>query len=68
MSDTRWQIQQVSDFNDDLHADILWRNSATGQLYVWLLGREETDVKSVSGPGAAGTSRSSAAPRSRRPL
>jgi len=27
----------VGDFNGDGRADILWRNSSTGENYVWLM-------------------------------
>jgi hypothetical protein len=30
-----WAVQQVGDFNGDGRADILWRNSATGDTYLW---------------------------------
>ncbi|MCY7277928.1 MAG: DUF4347 domain-containing protein, partial [Phormidesmis sp. CAN_BIN44] len=30
-----WQISGTGDFNNDKKADILWRNSSTGQLAIW---------------------------------
>jgi hypothetical protein len=32
-----WAIQGVGDFNDDGSADILWRNSPSGEVYLWLM-------------------------------
>ncbi len=33
--DSSWQIAGTGDFNADKKADILWRNSSTGQLAIW---------------------------------
>jgi hypothetical protein len=38
---TDWQIQGVADFNADDQADILWRNTATGQLMIVFSGLYE---------------------------
>jgi hypothetical protein len=37
LSDTRWQIRRVADFDRDGQPDILWHHQTTGELYVWLL-------------------------------
>src|SRR5688572_7574005 len=35
--DQNWQVAGVGDFNGDARADIVWRNSATGENYVYLM-------------------------------
>jgi hypothetical protein len=37
VADTSWQIAGAADFNRDGLTDILWRNSRTGENYVWLM-------------------------------
>ena len=32
-----WQVQGIGDFDGDGKADILWRNSSTGENYIWLM-------------------------------
>lgn len=44
VSDTHWQVAGIADFDSDGHPDLLWENSATGDVLVWNLG------------GASGTS------------
>jgi hypothetical protein len=34
---TQWRIVAAADFNGDARQDLLWRNTATGQVYVMLL-------------------------------
>ena len=36
-TDLNWQVAGVGDFNGDGRADILWRNSSTGENYIWLM-------------------------------
>src|SRR5438876_4794947 len=35
--DQNWKVAGVGDFNGDGTADILWRNSSTGENYVYLM-------------------------------
>ncbi len=35
VADQAWQVAGIGDFNSDLNADILWRNSVTGQNYIY---------------------------------
>jgi hypothetical protein len=32
-----WTLAYVADFNGDGKADFLWRNAATGQMYMWFM-------------------------------
>jgi glucose/arabinose dehydrogenase len=47
VADTTWQIVGVGDFDGDGKADILWRNSATGQNYLYPL--DGTTIKPTEG-------------------
>ena len=41
-----WEIRGVADFNQDGHADILWRNQEQGKNAVWLMdGENDTILK-----------------------
>src|SRR5438552_18913804 len=37
MADPAWQVQGIGDFDGDGKADILWRNSSTGENYVYFM-------------------------------
>lgn len=37
VSDTNWFVAATGDFNGDGSPDVLWRNSSTGALAVWML-------------------------------
>jgi hypothetical protein len=37
VTDQNWNIVGIADFNSDDKPDILWRNSSTGEDYVWYL-------------------------------
>jgi hypothetical protein len=39
--DQSWQVASVADFNGDRKADILWYNSASGEVYLWLMNGAE---------------------------
>jgi hypothetical protein len=48
-----WSIQGVGDFNKDGDADILWRNSTTGQVYIWLMQGSTIAAGGSGSPGGA---------------
>src|SRR5262249_1155467 len=35
--DTNWKVEGIADLNGDGKPDLLWRNTATGELYVWYM-------------------------------
>jgi FG-GAP-like repeat len=35
--DPSWSIEGVADFNGDGHPDLVWRNNATGNAYLWYM-------------------------------
>ena len=45
-----WQIAGVGDFDGDGHGDILWRNTATGQVVIWFI---EGTQRVASGPAGS---------------
>jgi hypothetical protein len=42
-------IQGVADFNGDGYADILWQNSTTGEVYVWLMNGTSIAIQGTPG-------------------
>lgn len=34
---TPWRVVATGDFDGDTHADVLWTNPSTGQLYLWFM-------------------------------
>jgi hypothetical protein len=44
-----WSIQGVGDYDGSGRAGILWRNSTSGQVYVWLMNG--TTLTSTGSPG-----------------
>ncbi|HXK10020.1 MAG TPA: VCBS repeat-containing protein, partial [Vicinamibacteria bacterium] len=42
LADPNWQVRGLADFSGDGNTDLLWHNSATGQVYVWRMN--ETTV------------------------
>jgi peptidyl-Asp metalloendopeptidase len=48
-----WQIQGLADFNSDGKLDVLWRNTSTGQLYVWFMNGPSQVNGSFLTPSAA---------------
>jgi Leishmanolysin/Bacterial pre-peptidase C-terminal domain len=47
VQDSNWKIKGIADFNNDGHADILWRNNGTGENAVWLM----KDTALIGGKG-----------------
>jgi hypothetical protein len=45
-----WNIQGVGDYDGSGRAGILWRNSSTEQVYIWLMNG--TTLTSSGSPGA----------------
>jgi hypothetical protein len=37
MTDLKWSIAGVGDFDGDGRSDILWRHDATGQNLIWFM-------------------------------
>jgi peptidyl-Asp metalloendopeptidase len=37
VTEPEWKVMSVGDFNADTRADIYWRNSSTGECYLWLM-------------------------------
>jgi hypothetical protein len=48
-----WEIAGTGDVNGDEKADIIWRNSQTGTVAVWLMNG--LSVLSVGFPGSTST-------------
>ena len=47
VADLNWQIAGIGDFDGDGKADVLWRNSATGQNYIYFM--DGTTIKPTEG-------------------
>src|SRR5260370_5433918 len=46
-----WQIAGIGDIDGDGKADIIWRNTTTGQVYAWLMnGLTVTSQGNISAP------------------
>jgi hypothetical protein len=51
-ADPNWSIVGTGDFNNDGFGDILWNNSATGELRIWLLNGQTKTVLADFSPGS----------------
>src|SRR5437879_2013417 len=47
VTDPTWQVAGIGDFDGDGKADIVWRNSASGQNYLYLM--DGTAIKPTEG-------------------
>ena len=47
VDDTRWEVKGVGDFDGDGKADIVWRNSSSGQNYLYPM--DGTTIKATEG-------------------
>jgi hypothetical protein len=47
VADTTWEVKGVGDFDGDGKADIVWRNSTSGQNYLYLM--DGTTIKPTEG-------------------
>jgi len=50
IGDTSWEIRAIADFTGDQAADLLWRNTVTGELYSGRWKAQFRSAKSTSGP------------------
>jgi hypothetical protein len=41
VSDARWRVAAIEDFNNDGKPDILWRHTSWGQFLVWNMNNRE---------------------------
>lgn len=54
VADTTWKVQAAGDVNGDGRADVIWRNSASGELVVWFLdGRTVSSFAKLSIPAVS---------------
>ena len=49
-----WQIEGVGDFDGNLKSDILWRNSVSGTVYIWLMNGLTVSSEGVAVPRMTG--------------
>ena len=50
---SEWKIEQVADVNGDGKADVVWQNTNSGTVAVWLMNG--TVIEPVGFPGGAPT-------------
>ena len=42
LADLNWKVAGTGDFDGDGKSDICWRNTSTGQNYIWKSGDDAT--------------------------
>jgi subtilisin len=64
VSDTHWKIRGVGDLNGDGHPDLIWQNTADGQVSAWLMnGLNAVDGRLLTPSVVADTNWQIVAPR-----
>ena len=49
----QWQVAATADYNADGYTDVVWHNSLTGQVQLWLMGGNSGPINGVTAPPVA---------------